>query len=52
MDYNNSKSKFIKLPYEINLANHINCIFTINFKPNTATRFRNSGEFTKFINDD
>jgi len=52
MTYNNSKSKFIKLPYEINLANHINDNFTVNFKPNTATLFRNSGEFTKFIDDD
>ena len=45
-------SKYVKLPFELNLANDINDNFTVQFQKRSATRFRASNEFTKFIDDD
>jgi len=52
MSYSKNKSKYTKLPFEISKANGINDNFTIQFKPKSATMFRASDEYTKFIDDD
>ena len=52
MSYSKNKSKYTKLPFEISKANGINDNFTIQFKPKSATMFRASDEYTKYIDDD
>jgi hypothetical protein len=47
-----TKSKYTRVPFHINRANGVNDDFTVSFKPKTATRFRASDEFTKYIDDD
>jgi hypothetical protein len=47
-----TKSKYVRVPFYINKANGMNDNFTVSFKPKSATQFRASDEFTKFIDDD
>ena len=46
------KSKYVKVPFEINMANGVNDNFSVSFQPKQATNFRESDSYTKFIDDD
>ena len=52
MSYKFPKSKFIKMPFEVSLANQVNDNCTISFGDRTATKFVASDEFTKFADND
>jgi hypothetical protein len=51
MSYKN-KNRYVRVPFHIRKANGVKDDFTVQFKPKTATKFRASDEFTKFIDDD
>ena len=52
MSYKQPKNKYVRLPFELSLANQINDNFTVSFGDRTATKYIGSDEFAKFIDND